>query len=244
MWAVYIADMWHLEQDDPAVWSAFLEGDFCCQKTEIPGTAIGRDHTGEQGNKKIKNRGGISGLTQQEDSRTDHFLLSPVICAISDTSLSSFTSYMCHIGHITFFFHQLYVPYRTHHFLLSPVICAISDTSLSSFTSYMCHIGHITFFFHQLYVPYRTHHFLLSPVICAISDTSLSSFTSYMCHIGHITFFFHQLYVPYRTHHFLLSPVICAISDTSLSSFTSYMCHISGRESLVRGNTINQLTLY
>ena len=57
MWAVYIGDMQHLEQDDPAVWSAFLEGDFCSQKTEIPG----RDHAGEQKNKKIKNRGGISG---------------------------------------------------------------------------------------------------------------------------------------------------------------------------------------
>ena len=88
MWAVYIADMRHLEQDDPAVWSAFLEGDFCCQKTDIPGTAIGRDHAGEQENKKIKNRGGISGLTWQEHSRTWHFLVSPVICAISEQMLN------------------------------------------------------------------------------------------------------------------------------------------------------------
>ena len=65
--------MQHLEQDDPAVWRAFLEVDCCCQNTEIPGTAIGRDHDGEQENKKIKKRGDISGLARLGNSRHSEF---------------------------------------------------------------------------------------------------------------------------------------------------------------------------
>ena len=38
--------------EDRKVWQAFSDGDFSCQKSEIPGTAIGRDHCGEQENKK------------------------------------------------------------------------------------------------------------------------------------------------------------------------------------------------
>ena len=62
-WAVYIADMRHLQNssdpEDKMVWDAFIAGDFSCQKSDTPGTAIGRDHAGEQENCKIKNRGGI-----------------------------------------------------------------------------------------------------------------------------------------------------------------------------------------
>ena len=56
--AVYLADMHHLkesdDEEDQKVWQAFKNGDFSCQKSTIPGTAIGRDHCGEQENKKIK----------------------------------------------------------------------------------------------------------------------------------------------------------------------------------------------
>ena len=48
------------------VWQAFSNGDFSCQKSEIPGAAIGRDNCGEQENRKIKNRGGIKGITIRE----------------------------------------------------------------------------------------------------------------------------------------------------------------------------------
>ena len=77
--AVYLADMHHLEnsedEEDRKVWQSFSNGDFSCQKSDIPGTAIGRDHTGEQENKKIKNRGGIKGITMNQNSRTRHFWL-------------------------------------------------------------------------------------------------------------------------------------------------------------------------
>ena len=54
------------------VWDTFMAGNISCQKTDIPGTAIGRDHAGEQENCKIKNRGGIKGITT---ARQDTFLL-------------------------------------------------------------------------------------------------------------------------------------------------------------------------
>ena len=48
MWAVYLADMVQLEKDEPDIWKSFIEGNFSCQKSDIQGTAIGRDHAGEQ----------------------------------------------------------------------------------------------------------------------------------------------------------------------------------------------------
>ena len=69
--AVYLTDMLHLkdsnDMEDRKVWQAFSDGDFSCQESEIPGTAIGRDHCGDQENKKIKNRGGIKGITMNTE---------------------------------------------------------------------------------------------------------------------------------------------------------------------------------
>ena len=49
--AVYLTDMLHLkdsnDMEDRKVWQAFSDGDFSCQESEIPGTAIGRDHCAE-----------------------------------------------------------------------------------------------------------------------------------------------------------------------------------------------------
>ena len=72
------------DMEDRKVWQAFSDGDFSCQKSEIPGTAIGRDHCGEQENKKIKNRVGIKGITMNENSRTRHFLAAPVLESITN----------------------------------------------------------------------------------------------------------------------------------------------------------------
>ena len=90
-WAIYIADMRHLQisndPEDKKVWDAFMDGDFSCQKSEIPGTSIGRDHAGEQVNRTIKNRGGITGITKNENARTRHFLIAPILCSISEQML-------------------------------------------------------------------------------------------------------------------------------------------------------------
>ena len=84
MWSVYIVDMYDLQYRAPDVWAVFMPGDFSCQKSNIPGTAIGRDHAGEQENKIIKSRGGITGITRNENSRTRHFLAAPVFSSISE----------------------------------------------------------------------------------------------------------------------------------------------------------------
>ena len=56
--AVYFADMHYLEssedEKDQKVWQSLSNGDFSCQKSDILGTAINPDHTGEQESKKIK----------------------------------------------------------------------------------------------------------------------------------------------------------------------------------------------
>ena len=69
MWAVYIADMTKLQTEDPEVSDSFMQQNFSCQKSEIPGTAFSRDHGGEQMNKVLKTRGGITGITRNENSR-------------------------------------------------------------------------------------------------------------------------------------------------------------------------------
>ena len=93
--AVYLADMYHLREsdnvEDQKVWKAFENADFSCQKTNIPGTAIGRDHCGEQENKKIKNRGGITGLAMNENSRTRYFLAAPVLASLMDQMFNWWT---------------------------------------------------------------------------------------------------------------------------------------------------------
>ena len=40
MWAVYIADMIKLKTDEPDVCESFMQGNFSCQKSKIPGTAL------------------------------------------------------------------------------------------------------------------------------------------------------------------------------------------------------------
>ena len=64
-----------------------MDGDFSCQKSEIPGKSISRDHAGEQVNRIIKNRVGITGITKNENARTRYFLIAPILCSISEQML-------------------------------------------------------------------------------------------------------------------------------------------------------------
>ena len=84
MWVVYIADMKQLQYDYPEVWKQFSEGEFSVQKSMIPGTAIGRDHAEEQEVGKLKSRGGIKGITRNENSRIRHFLVAPILSVITE----------------------------------------------------------------------------------------------------------------------------------------------------------------
>lgn len=74
---VYMAYMRPLGNHDRATWDYFMEGNFCCQKNDIPHTAIGRDHS-KQENKKLKGRGGVSGQSSNSIS-TDHYFMTALI---------------------------------------------------------------------------------------------------------------------------------------------------------------------
>ena len=71
---VYIAEMYALESSDPGIWEAFYKGEFTVQKTPIPFTALGMDHTGEQVNKIIKIEGGLPGVSRNENARARYFI--------------------------------------------------------------------------------------------------------------------------------------------------------------------------
>ena len=83
MLPVYISEMYFLKDNDTISWNA-LKHDFSCQKTSIPGTAIGRDHCGEQENRRLKTRGGIRGITKNDNRRTTQFLVAPVLSYFFD----------------------------------------------------------------------------------------------------------------------------------------------------------------
>ena len=52
-----------LKSTAPQVWDAFKKGGFVVQKSDIPFTAIGVDHAGEQVNKILKINGGSVGIS-------------------------------------------------------------------------------------------------------------------------------------------------------------------------------------
>ena len=84
MLPVYLADMIYPKESSPDIWDHFQEGNFAVQKDQIPFTAIGRDHAGEQENKKFKILGGIKGITKNINARTRYFLISLVLQQIVD----------------------------------------------------------------------------------------------------------------------------------------------------------------
>ena len=58
------------------------------QKTQTSFTAIGRDHAGEQVNRELKTRGGITGITRNENSRTRQILIAPILADISNQMMN------------------------------------------------------------------------------------------------------------------------------------------------------------
>ena len=105
MMAVYIADMKALEWEEPDIWNEMKMCKFSVQKIGISGTA---DHAGEQEVKRIKNRGGVKGITGNENSRTLHFLVSSVLAQIADEVEQSANPTSSSIQH-----HQLSDSYLT-----------------------------------------------------------------------------------------------------------------------------------
>ena len=68
-----------LKSTAPQVWDAFKKGGFVVQKSDIPFTAIGVDHAGEQVNKILKINGGLVGISHNVNARDRFFLTAPFI---------------------------------------------------------------------------------------------------------------------------------------------------------------------
>ena len=74
---VYIANMYALKETDPLIWEAFMNGEFCVKKSQIPFTGIGADHGGEQVVKTLKIEGGLVGIANNDNARLRFFLTAP-----------------------------------------------------------------------------------------------------------------------------------------------------------------------
>ena len=79
--------MKHLEISDPEMWDYFMDGNFSVQKSPLPAVAIGFDHGGEQVNCEDKSRGGLKGITRNENIRIRNYLAAPVLTQINQELL-------------------------------------------------------------------------------------------------------------------------------------------------------------
>ena len=79
---VYIANMYALEETDPQIWEAFMNGEFCVKKYRILFTGIGVDHGGEQVIKTLKIDGGLVGIANNENARLQFFDTTPILANI------------------------------------------------------------------------------------------------------------------------------------------------------------------
>ena len=62
MTPVYLHQMYELKEKDSDTWELFMNGYFSINKTSVPFTAIGADHTIEYENRTMKVLGGIKGI--------------------------------------------------------------------------------------------------------------------------------------------------------------------------------------
>ena len=79
---LYCAEMRKLETSDPATWKALEDGDFCVTKSSIPFCSIGPDHGIEHENRTMKVIGGITGITQNEATLDNFFLIAPELARL------------------------------------------------------------------------------------------------------------------------------------------------------------------
>lgn len=79
MMPYYVASQYALQESDPPVWQALADGEFSVAKNDLPFTAIGVDHAGEQENKVLKVHGGLRGIANNENARNRFFVAAPII---------------------------------------------------------------------------------------------------------------------------------------------------------------------
>ena len=85
---VYIADVKSVEVENTEIWNNFIEGNFSLQKRDIPKVSIGCDHSGEQVNRGDKTRGGLKGITRNQNSRNQHCLAAPVFTQLKEKRMN------------------------------------------------------------------------------------------------------------------------------------------------------------
>ena len=79
-----------LERDDPEVWSALKCGDFVAAKSKVPFTSLFTDQTLEQEIKKLKQHGGMIGLSQSEVAPDRLLVTTPRLANLIKRYLSGF----------------------------------------------------------------------------------------------------------------------------------------------------------
>ena len=87
---VHLAQMNALETEDPETWNALKSGAFVVAKSEIPFTHMFTDQALEQEIKKLKEQGGMVGLSRDEGA-LDHLVTTvPHLAALVDQYLDRF----------------------------------------------------------------------------------------------------------------------------------------------------------
>ena len=88
---VYLSEMYALKSNDVKTWQ-FLSGHFSVNKSHVPFCALGTDHALEQENKKMEVIGGISGITNKQNTLQNYFLVSPILNNISEQFCNQFVN--------------------------------------------------------------------------------------------------------------------------------------------------------
>ena len=86
---MYLVNMVLLQSDDKQSWD-YLKDNYSVSKSAILFTSIGSDHAMEQGNKKMKVRGEIIGITQNAAALHRFCLTAPLLNLISEEFFTKF----------------------------------------------------------------------------------------------------------------------------------------------------------
>jgi hypothetical protein len=86
---VHLAQMFALEQEDPATWNALKSGDFVVRKSGVPFTCLYTDQALEQQIKLLKKHGGMIGLSTDEGALQRLIAIAPRLKNMVHTFMSS-----------------------------------------------------------------------------------------------------------------------------------------------------------
>ena len=88
-WPLYLINIVQLQSDDKQSWN-YLKDNYSVSKSATPLTSIASDHAMEQGNKKMKVRGGLTGINQNTAALHRFCLTRPFLNLISEEFFAKF----------------------------------------------------------------------------------------------------------------------------------------------------------